>query len=319
MLLLSMAAVARQRALCGETRCWPSTWILGCPKCASSSVWDLARGSLGFCGAELVGLLEGEAEWHQKETHFWSGRGVVNASMVPMIGELFTELYPVRRVGKDCAGYAEATPDNLKTAEAPSLLKKAAPKSVSALFRFVVVLREPIARDLSWYNHLRRLSLDLRSQMLDYCEVTGPYEEYARCQAERFEMPVHRAHEKGLWRGIYKPQLDSWARWFDRAQILVLDFDSLVFYNTSTHIRTLATFLGLQADDDNLPTTIPHTNARGNQQTTIDCEVRDLLDAIYAPWNAQLYALLDEDHRIGRAWDGEPPFRPFEPMPCTSA
>ncbi|KAJ8613987.1 hypothetical protein CTAYLR_005630 [Chrysophaeum taylorii] len=316
MLVVSMAAVARQRALCVETGCWPAAWILGCPKCASTSVWLLLHDSLGFCGAELAGLLEGEAEWHEKETHFWSGRGVVNTSMVPVIGELFTELYPVRKVGDSCASFVEGTPDNLRTIDAATLLKKSAPPSVSGLFRFVVVLREPIARDLSWYNHVRRASRKLLRE--HECNVSVSYEEYARCHAEKFEATFPRSQEKGLWGGVYKLQLDLWTRWFDRSQILVFDFASLVVYNTTTYIRTLASFLGVD-DDHIIPATIPHRNVVGagdNQQRTIDCETRDLLEGIFAPWNEQLYALLDQDHRAKRAWVGEPPFRPFDPMPC---
>ena len=67
----------------------------------------------------------------------------------------FMSMFRARACQQRC--FVEATPDNMADPHAPlSLSKWMIPKERSQA-RFVVVLREPIARDLSWFNHRRDL------------------------------------------------------------------------------------------------------------------------------------------------------------------
>jgi len=53
--------------------------------------------------------------------------------------------------------FMEATPENFRNAYAPSTLRSWATLREASLARFLVILREPAARDLSWFNHAVRL------------------------------------------------------------------------------------------------------------------------------------------------------------------
>jgi hypothetical protein len=108
-----------------------------------------------------------------------------------------------------------------------------------------VLLRNPVARAYSHYNH------EVRYQ----CEVL-PFEEAINREQERLRGEVenmlsdehyfsysHR-HFSYLSRGIYVDQLEAWTRYFDRGQILVLRSED--FFDDPAGVFSQAiNFLGL--------------------------------------------------------------------------
>ena len=62
------------------------------------------------------------------------------------------------RMGVDASrtpSFLDASPSYFESAEAPVMLDRMMPAPLLAQARFVVVLREPIARAISWFNYLR--------------------------------------------------------------------------------------------------------------------------------------------------------------------
>ena len=296
-------------SLCREGGCWPATWILGGQKCGSTSVWSWLTRNHNVCGAVVPPK---KPAWFEKETHFWDSDWVSHVShLAPAdAARQFTALYPASKL-KECPnGFGEATPANIRSAEAPRLLRAALPAPFRSELRFIAVLREPIARDLSAYNHQTRIGVS-------WCSACRPggnatYETYARCRLGT--KTTKTSCMQGLGVGFYEAQLRRWATAFSRRQILVLEFGWLIA-NEADAGRRIAAFLRFPAL--RAAATFPHSNAavaksKAPPQTTIRCHIRDRLEAVYEPENEKLYAYL----AATRGPAEEPPFPRFERMPC---
>jgi hypothetical protein len=115
----------------------------------------------------------------------------------------------------------EATPSYLSDRHAPDRIAVALPSS-----RFVVVLREPVARAWSQYWFFVQLGLEKR-----------PWE-----QAVREERPGEGPGY--LWRGRYGEQLARWDSLMGRDRTLVLLLDDLVA-DPDAALRAVCSFAGL--------------------------------------------------------------------------
>ena len=312
------ASLVSHASLCRAGKCWPATWILGGQKCGSTSVWVWLKkkSTYGVCGAVIPPEAEDRRTYHEKETHFWTPRHTKTAypntaSLGPAdAARQFTALYPASKLRNECPnGFVEGTPDNLRSAEAPRLLRAALPLPFRPELRFVAVLREPVARDLSAYNHQNRLATS-------WCAAcppggrNGTYEAYANCRLE-----TKRKCEQGLDIGFYEAQLRAWAAAFSRRQIAVFEFGWLLA-NKADAERRIGEFLRFPTlrGAANFPLANKSERDDGTQppQKTIRCHVRDRLEAAYAPENEKLYAYL----AATRGPAEEPPFPRFERMPC---
>ena len=148
--LVAGAAAVTRDAFCltGPTRpednpvdgCWPAVFVIGAQKAGSTTVYDLLKGDLGFCGSSV-----------HKETHYWPAAAARRPPPLDGLAANFTRLFPRRRNPRACApGFVEATPANLRVPGVPALLRAALPDAaVAGYARFVAILREPVARDLS--------------------------------------------------------------------------------------------------------------------------------------------------------------------------
>ena len=312
------ASLVSHASLCRAGKCWPATWILGGQKCGSTSVWIWLKkkSTYGICGAVIPPEAEDGRTYHEKETHFWTPRHTKTAypntaSLAPAdAARQFTALYPASKLRNECPnGFVEGTPDNLRNAEAPRLLRAALPLPFRPELRFVAVLREPVARDLSAYNHQNRFATS-------WCAAcppggrNGTYETYANCRLE-----TKRKCDQGLDIGFYEAQLRAWAAAFSRRQIAVFEFGWLLANKADAEQR-IGRFLRFPTlrGAANFPQANKSERDDGTQppQKTIRCHVRDRLEAAYAPENEKLYAYL----AATRGPAEEPPFPRFERMPC---
>ncbi|KAH8063382.1 hypothetical protein JL722_2550 [Aureococcus anophagefferens] len=279
-------------------------------------IWLKKKSTYGVCGAVIPPEAEDRRTYHEKETHFWTPRHTKTAypntaSLAPAdAARQFTALYPASKLRSECPnGFVEGTPDNIRSAEAPRLLRAALPLPFRPELRFVAVLREPVARDLSAYNHQNRLATS-------WCAAcppggrNGTYEAYANCRLE-----TKRKCEQGLDIGFYEAQLRAWAAAFSRRQIAVFEFGWLLA-NKADAERRIGGFLRFPTlrGAANFPLANKSERDDGTQppQKTIRCHVRDRLEAAYAPENEKLYAYL----AATRGPAEEPPFPRFERMPC---
>lgn len=321
------------RRACTTFGCWPSTWVIGCQKCGSTSLSALLHETHVACYANLTGVNEGKDTYFRKETHFWDG---VKSGHVKD-WRYFVELYP-KRWTVECESFMEATPGYLANVEVAPLLFRTMPTVVRTMSKMVVVLREPLARDLSAYNHQILYSADWSHVCL--ANEAGSFENMIECTLDVYRKKVRRDDvasedpdrilrgfadfrkdltDRSLWGSLYVNHLREWVRYFDRSQFFVVSFEQL--FVDSEGMDDLFSFVRSKSTSlDEFVFEIPHENSpeQSTKQATVDCAIADLLYAeIYDYWNEKLYSMLDEDRRFGRAPALEPEFRHFDKFLCS--
>ena len=319
-------ATSRQLRLCDEAtgRCWPSLWLLGAQKSATTSVHDALTQHLKFCAAEVRGMNFGKANFFAKESHAWFEylipRGVEvteSRDSKKKFFEDFTDLYQHDRI-KDCRfGFIEATPQlhNLMT---PLALRGVVPQWIRSEARYIAILREPISRSMSWFVHAKDFEDQKRCFWPCPAKLYERYEDYATCWTSRLYDPLHA--NDGLWPSVYARQIDAWKHVVPRKHFLILQMDA-VLDDWQAILETIARFAGV---DHKFMTETLTTNVQlqvlnlrgGKTKKTISCQTRTLLNNFFDPWNDELYAMLAYDRARSRAPGLEPPFPPFKPIDC---
>lgn len=171
--------------------------------------------------------------------------------------------------------------------------------------RFIVLLREPVSRDYSWYQQVMRDKLAAGAFFSDM-KTLGEEE------VQKENKHIHRS-------GRYVEQLEVFAQYFKRNQILVLN-SATVFKNSTRVMEIVSDFLALDFIDD-WKGPFPHDDHLGSSKfqgilecmlghiPQFDCHHRDEMAQYYEPWNQRLYTWLAQTK--SQAFPGEPAFTPF--------
>jgi len=179
----------------------------------------------------------------------------------------------------------EATPDYLYTPECPPLVAETIPSA-----RLIAILRNPIDRAFSFYNHNLRAGLETLpfEQAIDQ-EQQRLDEEAQRCAQDPSVVPFHSVHHSYKARGVYVDQLKTWTDIFPREQLLVLKTEDQFLQPEQTLRRA---FEHLQ-----LPYHAPEAFRKLNAVPYADMEphVREKLRAHFEPHNQRLYEYLGDD------------------------
>lgn len=141
----------------GSEGCWPAIYILGAQKAMTTSIFDTLEHCGLVCAANFNqtrrtwGYNDGSIYTNGKEAHFfdvWQTKRWDEARQDP---SLYTRLYQEA----DCPSrrFTDATPNYIANYDAPARMELLVPQAWQPQQRFVVVLREPTRRDLSWFNH----------------------------------------------------------------------------------------------------------------------------------------------------------------------
>lgn len=186
------------------------------------------------------------------------------------------------RVARKQGHVMEASPSYLPTPSALRQMKQVLPKT-----RLIVLLRDPVSRAFSHYQHRKTRHLEPRS--------------FAECVAEEIranEFPAelgvalrpNAAPMLGyVARGYYALQLELLLKLYPRNKVLLMDSASL-FEDTSAACERVFNFLGLESFDVQ-PTKIYN---RGYYQETIDPRVAEELREHYRPYDALLTQLVEQ-------------------------
>lgn len=161
--------------------------------------------------------------------------------------------------------------------------------------RIVVLLRDPVERAYSHYRervHAGVEPLSFRDALAaEDDRVAGELERMAR---EPFY--YSRPHDWYAYRsrGLYAHQLRAWQEVIDPDRLLIVRSEDL-FDDPQSHYNKVMSFLGLP----------PHTlegPARYNYHPApeVPADVRESLVNFYAPFNDELYTMLDRDMRWSR-------------------
>jgi len=239
----------------------------------------------------------------------------------------------------------DATP-LLHDDRAPERLFSLIPRGLHAHLKFVLLLREPLSRDVSMYNHIRAIQAKW-----GFCPETDARElgkfnagnstqnrvddgGYRRFLAElvRCSKPgagCSRCMRDRLEHGHYERTLRSWFSRFGRQQFFVLASGALdgrkkSKQEISATLRALGSFLGIKDGDARWArllgsgTLRVHTaeGYRGARKSRLEhlgvCECQAAA-GLYKGWNEDLYRLLQSTQR--EAPVGQPVFERF-PDPC---
>jgi len=236
--------------------------------------------------------------------------------------------------------HADFTPGYLdyKTA---SRMKATFPPSARKKMKMIAVLREPVRRTLSWYNHIR--SLDVNPD-----DCPDPEEKLIACQRlirKNFKKPNFRslsdlrpvptkiAQGEGLSKHLsfeefvvtdnstiarsrYLDILKEYYSVFPMENILILNFDWMMEHQGRT-MKVISEFIGINNiwnPDFLFP--IVNENEFGGKKSLedIDCDIVKELDDFYKPYNNELYKFLRENS--DKSWHGQPYFRRFKDPNC---
>ena len=313
--------------------CWPPMYLLGVQKAATTSIVD----ALWQCGQVALGLTSNDVEnpaCHAGENipckevlhspidlRTSTGRTLFTrmhdpsrcSSIAPIIdlrGKVFRAGHLMEHACQE-RRFLEATPLGIGDSPPLQVLLAAIPAPLLARARFTLILREPVARILSWFNHMR-----------------GEHHFYGTpCDTSSFDSFFKCVHEQGLddfEMGKYVHWLDEFKRHArtTRTQLLVLPFD-FVLSNATEAIRLITLHFGLPVMT--ALHALPEDNSHDgpDKVVRIRCSTRDHGVAAYSDWNQKLYAEMRRAHSFFTLADDsapvyEPPFPPFTPPECTT-
>jgi hypothetical protein len=186
--------------------------------------------------------------------------------------------------------------------------------------KFIVLLREPLSREISWYKH--SMSIDAYAGQ-SFSEIKTFNETKV---SNYYDIKKSYAHS-------YKDQLEAFCKVFRRDQLLVLSSDKLI-QNTTEIMERIRKFIDIKTDKS-FQKSLPHddhldSNPKSTKDTidcimrhvpALDCDVRDRAGAFYEVPNSDLYTWLESTAwtptRRGKASSlvmaniNEPKFWPF--------
>lgn len=209
-----------------------------------------------------------------KELHFLTDRYIRGASWY--LGHLPSALPPGNVTG-------EATPYALFHPRAPDRAREVAPQA-----KFIVLLRDPVDRALSHYQHERALGVEL----LSFADAIAAESSRLAGEAERLSsdpsyVSFNHKHFSYLARGDYVNQLTSWFGHFPRDQFLILKSEDL-YHSPRGAMRRVFRFLGLR--DIELAQYDVHNRST---DTEWDESLRAQLRAHFEPMNSRLNKYVD--------------------------
>ena len=163
---------------CDAQGCWPRLFIVGTQKGATTSLFGALHLEGAICGtvmsdavAQAVpSLLGRDGYFSAKEAHIFDLKDSTWSALVKqpwMYQSLYRE--------KDCPQrtFLDATPRYIRDPAAPARMVELMPASWVPQLRVVLTIREPIARDLSWFNH--KLNRAMYQQQKSNTSLAGDF------------------------------------------------------------------------------------------------------------------------------------------------
>lgn len=153
--------------------------------------------------------------------------------------------------------------------------------------KLILVLRDPIERAYSHYNHIKRLNrepLSFEEAIEKEQErITPDIEKLAK---DEFYKADQRRDYSYLTRGYYAKQLKEWFKHFPKEQLLIVQSEE--FYRETPKVyNEIVEYLGLNSY------TLPTFEAKNAlKYAKMAPETKEKLKAYFAPKNEELYELL---------------------------
>lgn len=296
---------------------YPDFFVLGAMKCGTTSLNKLMKKHPEICA-------EGK-----KEKHFFDSNGYDSDDGYRLYLREFQKC-------KEGQFTLDSTPAYIRNAYVPRRVKESFTSENLKKKKFMLILREPIARHYSEYQMRIRVCLDYgdladigktsadddkngsQQRVADdrgaeSCEkVTKNYMpgiSMKKLQIMNFaEWTISEDGDEELHRGHYVDHVKGWTCdgcTIERKQLFIMNFDSLIKQSGDV-LGRLGKFLGLQKpwDDD---TTLPEVHKK-KPKTVLDCQTYDYLSNYFVKKNVGLIELINDAH--DKPVD-EPPFPAF--------
>jgi hypothetical protein len=176
----------------------------------------------------------------------------------------------------------EASPSYFFHPYAAKRIKETLPQ-----IKLILVLRDPIERAYSHYNHIKRLNREPLSfeEAIEKEEqrITPDIEKLAK---DEFYKADQRRDYSYLTRGYYAKQLKEWFKHFPKEQLLIVQSEEF-YKNTPRVYNEIVEYLGLNSY------TLPTFEAKNAlKYAKMAPETKEKLKAYFAPKNEELYELL---------------------------
>jgi Sulfotransferase domain len=285
----------------------PNILIAGAQKASTSSIANYIKDKLGVCFSDpSFNLLDG------KEAHFFDYPRSYRGGL-PVYQHKFAYCRSDQQL-------LDGTPDTMVYADQVKRIydEHGSTKELKIVF----ILREPVSREISRYNHQLRLarspnpSTGWGKQIIQRNGTIKTFLEDAQVQIIR-PIVTHKFDDQ---KSCYAHHLRRWFELFDRQhQILVLSYDELKV-NQTMFLRRLHEFLDIPIptlEDAAVTMVLPHKNTNPDPTSTgpPPCAEQMTIARLFEPLNEDLYRLLAE--YPGPSME-QRPFPRFPPPACST-
>ena len=255
-------------------RAMPNAIIIGAQKGGTTFLFDL------LARHPEVGVS------FRKEVHFFDSR------LDRGLG-YYRSCFPLRSPHQPVV--LEASPYYLMHPQCSERIARVLPR-----VRLIALLRDPVKRAYSGYQHRRRRGSETRSFAEALAaEECWMAEEFPNQPVSAFD-PKQNFYRQKCYRarGLYAEQLERYFAHFPRDQVLVLSSERL-FRAPGETLATVCRYLGINV----APPAFTEASNSGGSYDPIDPRVERDLREFYAPHNRRLYELIGEDF----GWDQPEP------------
>ena len=320
----------------------PHFYIIGAQKCATSSLYDLfvsKHPNICKSSAKEVHYFDHPNEWERGSQYY--------SAYFKRDKQCEQKSYSNSNITDNTKllNYIDATPNYFTNPLVPARLYKSFTKSDRNKKKFILILREPVSREYSWYNHRARFCI---TQMHNYikrhsnmiklinnndtiwdvnklcndihCEPVEctKYGTYARLNEEaNYIANFTQYYNSGnliKQKSLYLQHIHNWLKYFKREKFFIINLTNLLINTTDTVQRICNFFnipLFLLKNNKNIK--LPHDNA-ANINTKYDCNVRNTLYPYYKDHNERLYEFL-KNSPVNITY--EPDFPEFQEKLCS--
>lgn len=184
----------------------------------------------------------------------------------------------------------EATPDYIYYTHAPARAAAILPEA-----KIIVLLRDPVERAHSHYQHMVRLGFET----MTFEEALAAEENRIQPDLDALDLdPLHYCRDSLRFsyvsRGFYLDQLTGWMEHFPRERFMIASSEDF-FADPAGVYREILSFLDLRSWTPANLANFSYPSGRTERASSIDAATRHRLVDIFRPHNERLFAFLDRD------------------------
>ena len=287
--VIIISASKSKEVIPSEDKTWPEIYLLGAQKAGTTSLYSLLVSHPQICSSRC--RKNSDICYSHKEIHFFD-----NDARFRLGAKAYLSQFDVDRCkhGK----YLDATPDYIFTDSVPKRMESVIPSETRRKLKLIVILREPIARDYSYYEHLiRHCKIDGEScgnkvcrNILGKCKPGFASSKNKYLKYDDFTLYRFQNSNDSINHGKYMYFIKNYLKVFERKQLFILSFVDLI-KNTTDIMYRLKDFLELSKGFGK-KVELPILNEGAKEAPPMSCKMRGELAKHYKESNLELYDFL---------------------------